>query len=77
MIFFGASNNDTVEDGRAYAEEFEVPYQLAHAPEVWDIFGVPYQPVTIVFDQAGRERQRIDGPITYESLKTTLDDLTS
>ena len=50
VIFFGASNNDTIEDGRAYQEEFGVPYDLAHAPEVWDLFGVPYQPVTIVLN---------------------------
>jgi hypothetical protein len=72
VVFFGVSNNDTVEDGKGYRDEFEVPYDLAHAPEVWDTFAVPYQPVTIVFAATGKEVQRIDGPISYEGLKRTL-----
>jgi hypothetical protein len=77
VVFFGASNNDTVEDGLAYVEEFGVPYDLALAPEVWEQFGNPYRPTTIVFDAAGREVQRIDGPISYEGLQGVLEGLTT
>lgn len=77
MVFFGASNNDTVEAGMDYVEEFDVPYDLALAPEVWELFGNPYRPTTIVFDATGREAQRVDGPISYEGLKATLESLTS
>ena len=77
MVFFGASNNDTVEDGLTYVEEFGVPYDLALAPEVWEQFGNPYRPTTIVFDATGREVQRIDGPISYEGLQDVLEGLTT
>lgn len=71
-IFVGVSNNDTVEDGRAYVEEFGVPYAMAHAPEVWDLYDVPYQPVTIVIDNDGAVATRIDGPISYEGLNQVI-----
>ncbi len=77
MVFFGVSNNDTVEDGMQYRDAFAVPYALAHAPEVWSQFDVPYQPVTIVIGPSGDQITRVDGPITYENLKARLEELTS
>jgi hypothetical protein len=73
ISFVGVSNNDTVEDGQDYAESFEVPYPLAHAPEVWGLYDVPYQPVTIVLDARGREVARFDGPITEEQLRGAIE----
>ncbi len=73
VAFVGVSNNDTVPDGKAYVEEFDVPYPMAHAPEVWDAFDVPYQPVTIVLDARGRIATRIEGPVGYEQLKQVLE----
>ncbi len=73
VVFFGVSNNDTVEDGRAYAEDYDVPYDLAHSPEVWDRYEVPYQPVTIVIGRDGGIASRIDGPVTYEQLKQIIE----
>ena len=73
ITFFGVSNNDTIDDGRAYADEFDVPYELAHAPEVWDAYDVPYQPVTVVIAADGSIATRIDGEITYDGLKEILD----
>ena len=73
VTFFGVSNNDTIDDGRDYAEEFDVPYELANAPEVWEAFDVPYQPVTIVIGPDGGIAQRIDGEVTYESLKDAIE----
>ncbi len=75
MTFFGVSNNDTIEDGRAYADSYEVPYELAHAPEVWDAYDVPYQPVTVVIGADGGIVQRIDGQVTYEQLKEMIEDV--
>ena len=73
MVFIGVSNNDTVEDGKDYVEEFGVPYAMAHAPEVWDQFDDPYRPTTIVIDRSGRLASQIDGPITYETLKAEVE----
>ena len=73
MVFVGVSNNDTVEDGMRFVEEFDVPYQMAHAPEVWEQFDVPYQPVTIVFDSEHEIVERFTGPIEYESLKAAIE----
>ena len=72
MTFVGVSNNDTVEDGRGYVEDYGVPYAMGHSPETWDDFDVPYQPVTIVIDERGGIVERIDGPITYDGLKETV-----
>lgn len=73
MTFVGVSNNDTVADGKAYAQAFEVPYALAHAPGVWELYDVPYQPVTIIIDRDGMIAARLDGPVTYESLKGAIE----
>ena len=73
VTFFGVSNNDTVADGRAYQDEYEVPYELAHAPEVWEAYGVPYQPVTVVIDPTGQIVERFEGQITYDDLKRALE----
>lgn len=77
MVFIGVSNNDTVADGMRYQQDFAVPYALAHAPEVWDLFGQPYRPTTIVLDPTGAESMRVDGPITYETIKARLQELTT
>lgn len=73
VTFAGVSNNDSVEDGKGYVEEFDVPYPMAHSPETWDAFGVPYQPVTIVIDADGGIVDRFEGPITYEGLKASIE----
>lgn len=68
VAFIGVSNNDSVPAGEAYARELEVPYPLAHAPEVWELYEVPYQPVTIVIGSDGAVASRIEGPITSDGL---------
>ncbi len=73
MAFIGVSNHDTIADGKVYAEQFDVPYPLGHAPEVWNQFDVPYQPVTIVLDGSGGIVARVDGPITSKSLLTDIE----
>ena len=71
-MFVGVSNNDTVEDGKGFVREYDVPYPMAHAPQVWDLFDVPYQPVTIVLDAEGREIRRFDGPVTEGPLDEAI-----
>lgn len=71
----GVSNNDTVADGKGFVNEFKVPYAMAHAPEVWELYSVPYQPVTVVVGTDGRIMERIEGPVTYDELKTILEEV--
>jgi hypothetical protein len=73
VVFAGVSNNDTVDEGIGYRDEYEVPYALGHSPETWEAFEVPYQPVTIVIDERGGMVERIDGPVTYEDLKEVIE----
>ena len=68
-MFIGVSNNDTVEDGKGYVEDFGVPYAMAHAPEVWSLYDDPFRPTTIVIDGRGRIAAYLDGPVTYEQLE--------
>lgn len=72
VFFIGVSNNDSVADGEAYASELEVPYLLAHAPDVWELYEVPYQPVTIVIGSDGAVASRIEGPITRDGLNEII-----
>ena len=76
-VFFGASMNDTVENGEAYRDEYEVPYALALAPQVWEIFGQPFRPTTIVVGPGGEIAARFDGPVDPEGLREALTELTS
>ena len=73
VVFIGVSNNDTVGDGMAYQAEYDVPYPLAHAPKVWEQFEVLYQPVTAVFDGAGKVVGSVDGPITEAQLVELIE----
>ena len=68
----GVSNNDTVEDGKGYVKTYDVPYAMAHAPEVWELYDVPYQPVTVVLDAGGNEVQRFDGPVELDPLDEAI-----
>ena len=72
VYFIGVSNNDSEADGEAYASELEVPYPLAHAPEVWELYEVPYQPVTIVIGAAGAVASRIEGPVSLDGLNEII-----
>ncbi len=76
VVFIGVSNNDTVDDGRAYQDEYEVPYALAHGPEVWEAYGDPFRPTTVVIDSDGGIVTEITGPVTYEGLKGALEKVT-
>jgi hypothetical protein len=74
VVFIGISDDrDTVAGGKAYATEFDVPYPLALEQSVWDAYGVPYQPVTVLLDGDGVEIHRVTGPISYEGLKSQLE----
>jgi peroxiredoxin len=73
--FIGVSNNDTVSEGRKFQREFEVPYPLANdaSGRTWAVWGVAYQPVTVVVDQRGRVARRWDGGIEPEQLAPVLE----
>ena len=73
VVFIGVSNNDTVAAGKDYVERFDVPYAMAHAPEVWDLFEFPFRPTTIVIDAEGAIAARTDGEISYEVLKKDIE----
>jgi hypothetical protein len=73
IAFVGVSNNDTVAAGKEYVETFDVPYSMAHAPEVWDLFDFPFRPTTIVIDAEGNIASRTDGEISYDLLKKDIE----
>lgn len=75
-VFAGVSNNDTVEDGMSYVEEFGVPYSMGHAPEVWAAFDDPLRPSTIVIDADGKIATIVTGPISLEGMRQILKQVT-
>lgn len=78
MAFIGISDErDTVAGGKAFAAELEVTYPLALEQSVWDAYGVPYQPVTVLLNADGVEIHRVTGPISYDGLKSQLEDALS
>lgn len=72
-VFIGVSNQDTVADGKAYQRGFDVPYDLANAPEVWELYGFPFRPTTIVIGRDGAIAGRIDGPVTLDGLRALIE----
>ena len=76
VVFVGVSNRDTIPEGKAYVEEFAVPYPMAHSPETWQLYEVPYQPVTIVLNADHEIHERIVGPVSYERLAAVLEEVT-
>ena len=75
VVFAGVSNNDTVRDGKAYVEEFDVPYAMGHSPETWEAFEDPFRPTTLVFDEDGVLADEMIGEVSYESLKGSLEEV--
>ena len=69
------SFRDTVDDGRAYQREFDVPYPLANdaSGRTWGTWRVPYQPVTVVVDDRGRIARRFDGEVEARDLQAVLE----
>jgi hypothetical protein len=76
VVFAGVSNNDTVEDGRAYVEEFGVQYAIGNAPEVWAAYDDPVRPSTIVIDDNGDIATVVTGPVSLEGMRQILDQVT-
>ena len=68
------SFRDTVDAGRAYQREFDVPYQLANdaSGRSWGAWRVPYQPVTVVVDDRGRIARRFEGEVGPADLSLVL-----
>jgi len=73
--FLGVSNHDTVDEGRKYQKDFEIPYPLANdsSGRTWAAWGVPYQPVTVVVDQRGRVAWRFAGLLEPGMLAPVLE----
>jgi hypothetical protein len=74
VAFIGVSNNDTVADGKAYARDFDVPYPLAHGPEVWAAYDDPFRPTTVVISD-GEVVDRFIGEVTGEEIEAVLEEL--
>jgi hypothetical protein len=72
--FIGVSNNDTVADGKSYADEFDVPYPLAHGPEVWEAYDDPFRPTTIVISD-GEIVESFIGEVTGKEVGAVLERL--
>ena len=75
-VFAGVSNNDTIEDGIGYVEEFGVPYAMGNAPGVWAAFDDPPRPSTIVIDADGNIATIVTGPISHEGMRKILKQVT-
>jgi peroxiredoxin len=77
--FVCVSRNDTVAAGQAFQREFSVPYPLANdrSGRIWAVWGVSYQPATVLVDKRGRMAKRVQGEIDRKTLAADLAYLTS
>jgi peroxiredoxin len=79
VAFVGVSRNDTVAAGQAFQREFSVPYPLANdrSGRIWAVWGVAYQPATVLLDKRGRMAKRVQGEIDHKALAADLAYLTT
>lgn len=75
VVFVGVLFEDTVEDGLAFAEEFETDWPLVDDPGSrtaidYGVFGVPE---TFVIAPDGTVAAKRVGPVDYEWLTSTID----
>jgi hypothetical protein len=75
VAFIGVSNNDTVADGKRYADEFDVPYPLGHGPEVWTAYDDPFRPTTVVISADGAIAERFIGEVTGQEVAAAIEGL--
>ena len=77
ITFMGVDLRDDTSSGRAYVDDFHVPYSSIEdaSGNIAGQFDVPAPPVTLVIDAKGRIVLRRLGGITMADLAPTLDSL--
>jgi len=77
VLFVGVDIRDDDASGRAYVDEFHVPYPSLSDPStgVAALFDITAPPTTVVVDPNGRIVLRQLGGITYQKVSKTLDTL--
>lgn len=79
VAFIAPAWKGTVEDTAARAAELlpsgEVRWGLDEDEEVFEAFGIPYQPVTVLIDSEGRIVDSWAGARSEEEMRAALDTL--
>ena len=79
MAFIAPAWKGTPEDTAARAAEFlpsgEVRWGLDEDEEVFEAFGIPYQPATVLIDSAGRIVESWAGARSEDEMRSALESL--
>jgi hypothetical protein len=70
VTFFGVAWKATEAECRRYVRDFEVPYDngLDAGERIFELYGVPYQPATVLISRDGRLVDQIAGGVDHEFL---------
>ena len=77
VAFLGIDHLDPIEQGRAFVEEYAIPFATIHDldGDVAYAVGSRGMPTTVVFDRDGRLAGRVIGELTESSLDSLLDEV--
>lgn len=77
IAFLGIDHLDPLEQGRAFVEEYAIPFATIHDldGDVAYAVGSRGMPTTVVFDRDGRLVGRVIGELTESSLASLLDEV--
>ena len=76
MVFIGVDINDTLDNGRAFLQEFGIIYAngLDQNLTITEAYGVTGLPTTFVVDRSGRLAQRWQGEIQADQLTGAIEE---
>jgi hypothetical protein len=77
VLFFGVAWHGTVDEAKAFRDEFDVPYDggLDTDESVFGAYGFNYQPATVFVTRSGRIFRSHFGPLEREELEETIGKL--
>ncbi len=76
-MFFGVAWHGSEDEGRAYIDEFDVPYSsgLDADEKVFRAYGFNYQPATVFITKSGRIFRSHFGALEREEFESAVRDL--
>ena len=77
VTFLAVAGRSTPEASEARVGDWFSPDRIlwGYDDALWDVYGIPYQPISVLITSDGYEVDRIFGPASEEELRTALDDL--
>ncbi len=77
VTFLAVAGRSSPEASEARVGDWFSPDRLmwGYDDALWDLYGIPYQPISVLITSDGFEVHRFFGPASEEELRAGLDDL--